>query len=108
MLGRGFSQQFPGFLGILPTGFAMIAIFTGSQAVLQVEVENRVRGAFTAMFYNFSYFGMLALGGSVLGNLATWLGLPFTMGLAAICCLSASGWYLMRERAQPEVLAVHS
>ena len=49
----------------------MSAIFSGAQAVLQVEVEDRVRGAFTAMFYNFSYFGMLAIGGPVLGFLAT-------------------------------------
>lgn len=85
---------------MIPTGFAMSAIFSGSQAVLQVEVEDRVRGAFTAMFYNFSYFGMLALGGPLLGHLAVWQGLPLTMGLACVCCLIASFWYLLRERAQ--------
>ncbi len=91
---------------MIPTGFAMSAVFSGSQAVLQVEVDNRVRGAFTAMFYNFSYFGMLALGGPLLGHLATWLGLPFTMSLAATCCLAASGWYLLCERTQRQVLTV--
>lgn len=83
---------------MIPTGFAMSAVFSGSQAVLQVEVDDRVRGAFTAMFYNFSYFGMLALGGPVLGHLALDLGLPLTMAIAAACCLAASGWYLASER----------
>ncbi|MBS1996847.1 MAG: MFS transporter [Cyanobacteria bacterium SZAS LIN-2] len=82
---------------MLPVGFAMSAIFAGAQAVLQVEVEDRVRGAFTAMFYNFAYFGMLALGGPVLGYLATVFGLTATTCGAAACCLLASCHYLRQD-----------
>lgn len=82
---------------MVPTGFAMSAIFAGSQAVLQVEVEDRVRGAFTAMFYNFSYFGMLALGGPVLGYIADFAGLTVMVSLAGLCTLLGSIAYLVLE-----------
>jgi MFS family permease len=82
---------------MIPVGFAMSAIFSGAQAVLQIEVEDRVRGAFTAMFYNFSYFGMLALGGPVLGFLAAYYGLGATTCGAALCCLLASVHYLHQD-----------
>lgn len=83
---------------MVPTGFAMSAVFSGSQAVLQVEVEDRVRGAFTAMFYNFSYFGMLAIGGAVIGHIAAAAGLPATTCGAAICCALFAAYYLYRDR----------
>jgi MFS family permease len=79
---------------IVPVGFSMSAIFSGAQAVLQTEVEDNMRGAFTAMFYNFAYFGMLALGGPVLGFLAAACGLTITTCGAAACCLLASAHYL--------------
>jgi predicted MFS family arabinose efflux permease len=85
---------------MVPVGFAMSAIFSGAQAVLQVEVEDRVRGAFTAMFYNFSYFGMLALGGPVLGFLAAYYGLTATTCGAAIICLAASVHFLHQDKKQ--------
>jgi MFS family permease len=85
---------------MIPVGFAMSAIFSGAQAVLQVEVEDRVRGAFTAMFYNFSYFGMLAIGGPVLGFLAARYGLTATTCGAAVCCLLASVHYLYQDKKQ--------
>jgi MFS family permease len=83
---------------MIPTGFAMSAVFSGAQAVLQVEVDDRVRGAFTAMFYNFSYFGMLALGGATLGHVAEGVGLTATMVGAAGLCLLASLVYLVVDR----------
>jgi MFS family permease len=85
---------------MIPVGFAMSAIFAGAQAVLQIEVEDRMRGAFTAMFYNFAYFGMLALGGPVLGFLAAACGLTVTTGGAAACCLIASIHYLCNTRKE--------
>jgi MFS family permease len=92
------SALVPSLLLMIPTGFAMSAVFSGSQAVLQVEVENRVRGAFTAMFYNFSYFGMLALGGPLLGHVASVYGLTATMCGAAALCALASAVYLCLDR----------
>jgi len=89
----------PSLLIMIPTGFAMSAVFTGSQAVLQTEItDERVRGAFTAMFYNFSYYGMLALGGLLLGHIAAGFGLPATMIGAAICVLAWSAYYLISDR----------
>jgi MFS family permease len=88
----------PSMLLMIPTGFAMSAIFSGSQAVLQVEVEDRMRGAFSAMFINFAYFGMLALGGPALGWLAEYFGLTATMCGAAACCLAASIYFLVTDR----------
>jgi MFS family permease len=85
---------------MVPTGFAMSAIFAGSQAVLQVEVEDRVRGAFTAMFYNFSYFGMLALGGPILGHIADWFGLTVMVSIAGILTALGSIAYLVLEGRQ--------
>jgi MFS family permease len=84
---------------MIPTGFAMSAIFTGAQAVLQVEVEDRVRGAFTAMFYNFSYFGMLAVGGAVIGHVAAVVGLTATICGASACTLLYGLYYLLADRA---------
>lgn len=95
----------PSLLLMIPTGFAMSAVFSGSQAVLQMEVEDRVRGAFTAMFYNFSYFGMLALGGPLLGHLATAFGLTATMCGAALACLVASLYYLVLDARERRVTA---
>lgn len=83
---------------MIPTGFAMSAVFSGSQAVMQVEVDDRIRGAFTAMFYNFSFFGMLALGGPLLGHLAAQFGLTATMCGAALVCLLGSAYYLLQDR----------
>jgi MFS family permease len=83
---------------IVPVGFAMSAIFSGAQAVLQVEVEDRVRGAVTAMFYNFSYFGMLAIGGPVMGFLAARYGLTVTTCGAALICLATAAHYLYRDK----------
>jgi MFS family permease len=85
---------------MIPTGFAMSAIFTGAQAVLQVEVEDRVRGAFTAMFYNFSYFGMLAAGGAVIGHVAAAFGLTATMCGASACALAYALYYLVNHEKQ--------
>jgi MFS family permease len=85
---------------MVPIGFAMSAIFAGSQAVLQVEVEDRVRGAFTAMFYNFSYFGMLALGGPILGHIADWFGLTAMVSIAGILTALGSTIYLVLEGRQ--------
>lgn len=85
---------------MIPTGFAMSAIFTGAQAVLQVEVEDRVRGAFTAMFYNFSYFGMLAVGGAVIGHVAAAIGLTATMCGASACTLLYALYYLVNHEKQ--------
>lgn len=82
---------------MIPVGFAMSAIFAGAQAVLQVEVEDHVRGAFTAMFYNFAYFGMLAVGGPVMGFLAAGIGLSATTCGAAAICLTASLVYLQQD-----------
>lgn len=82
---------------MVPTGFAMSAIFAGSQAVLQVEVEDRVRGAFTAMFYNFSYFGMLALGGPILGHVADYFGLTAMVTVAGAVTALGSIIYLLVE-----------
>jgi predicted MFS family arabinose efflux permease len=66
--------------------------------VLQVEVEDRVRGAVTAMFYNFSYFGMLAIGGPVMGFLAARYGLTATTCGAALICLASSFLYLHQDK----------
>ncbi len=82
---------------MIPTGFAMSAVFSGSQAILQVEVDDRIRGAFTAMFYNFSYFGMLALGGPLLGHVASEVGLVATTCGAATVCLLGSVYYLVQD-----------
>ncbi|MBU6452649.1 MAG: MFS transporter [Cyanobacteria bacterium REEB67] len=87
-------QVWLSMLLMAPVGFTMSAIFSGAQAVLQTEVEDRMRGAFTAMFYNFAYFGMLALGGPVLGYMAAAYGLTVTTCGAAACCLIASIHYL--------------
>jgi len=84
-------------LFIVPVGFAMSAIFSLAQTVLQVEVEDRVRGAVTAMFYNFSYFGMLALGGPLLGFLAARYSLTSTTCGAAVICLAASVHFLRQD-----------
>ncbi|MBX9690112.1 MAG: MFS transporter [Candidatus Obscuribacterales bacterium] len=82
---------------MLPTGFAMSLIFAGSQALLQSEVEDRMRGAFTAVFYNFSYFGMLALGGPLLGYLADYAGLAVMAALSGVVSLLVSIAYLAGE-----------
>ena len=82
---------------IIPVGAAMSAIFSGAQAVLQVEVEDRVRGAVTAMFYNFSYFGMLAIGGPVMGYLAARYGLTATTCGAALICLLTAVHFLHQD-----------
>jgi MFS family permease len=57
------------------------------------------------MFYNFSFFGMLALGGPLLGRIADLYGLSRTTAGAAICCLLISICYLYLNHSNNHIFA---
>ena len=72
-----------------------------SHAVVQNETDDRMRGVVSTVFWMYSYFGMLALGGPTLGWLVESIGATAAMVLAAsICALASVTFGLCQGRAR--------
>lgn len=85
---------------IVPAGFSMTMLLIGSHALVQSKTEDRMRGVVSTVFWMYSYFGMFAIGGPVLGFLVEHVGASATMCGAAIACAIATSLYLVASRTE--------
>lgn len=89
---------------ILPTGYSMTIVLMGAHVLMQNEIEDRIRGVASTVFWMYSYFGMLALGGPTLGYLAEHIGASATVTGAALACIATAVYYLRATGAQEKML----
>jgi MFS family permease len=79
---------------IAPVGFCMTLVTIGAHALLQDEVEDRLRGVASTIFWMYCYFGMLALGGPFMGFLLEHLSISQSFGIAGAICFASSAAFL--------------
>ncbi len=79
---------------IAPIGFSMTLVTIGAHALLQDEVEDRLRGVASTIFWMYCYFGMLALGGPFMGFLLEHLSISQSFGIAGAICFACSAVFL--------------
>jgi MFS family permease len=87
---------------IIPTGLSMTLVLIGSHALVQSQVEDRMRGVVSTVFWMYSYFGMFALGGPTLGWFVDRSGVAATMFGAALVCIASALYYLRLHKATLE------
>lgn len=74
-------------LTIFLAGFGMIAQTASINTVLQTLVEEDKRGRVMSM-YVMAFGGTTPFGSLVAGNVASFIGTPYTLFLGALCCLA--------------------
>ncbi|CAN5181995.1 MFS transporter [soil metagenome] len=79
---------------IAPIGFTMTLVTIGAHALLQDEVEDRLRGVASTIFWMYCYFGMLALGGPFMGFLLEHLSISQSFGIAGAICFASAAAFL--------------
>jgi FtsH-binding integral membrane protein len=72
----------------------MTLVTIGAHALLQDEVEDRLRGVASTIFWMYCYFGMLALGGPFMGFLFEHLSISQSFGIAGAICFACSAAFL--------------
>ena len=87
---------------IIPTGLSMTLLLIGAHALVQSQVEDRMRGVVSTVFWMYSYFGMFALGGPALGWLVDHSGVAATMSGAALACVATALYYLRFHRGEAQ------
>jgi len=87
---------------IIPTGLSMTLVLIGSHALVQNQVEDRMRGVVSTVFWMYSYFGMFALGGPTLGWFVDRSGVAATMTGAAVVCVASAVYYLRFHKSTLE------
>ena len=79
---------------LMGTGFAMVAQFAASNAVLQTIVEEEKRGRVMS-FYTLAFFGMGPLGSLLSGGLAGRIGILPTFFAFGTVCLAAAAVFTL-------------
>ena len=92
------SSEFLAALGVFITGFSMVTLMAGCNAVLQTIVEDDKR-ARVMSFYSSAFFGMMPLGGLIAGALAQAISAPFTVACGALVNIVITAFYLPRLRS---------
>lgn len=77
------------------TGFGMIAQFAAVNTLIQHIVDEDKRGRVVAL-YGMSFMGITPIGSLLLGGIAPWVGVPFTLVGAGLCCLLATFTFAKR------------
>lgn len=75
------------------TGFGMIVQFASTNTLLQTIVDDSKRGRVMA-FYGMSFLGITPLGSLLLGSVADYLGVPYTLLISGSICLLAGVVYI--------------
>lgn len=78
-------------LFVVPVGFSMIFLISGSNAVIQLHAEPSMRGralALTAVVF----LGSTPIGGPIAGYVSEELGARAGLGMGAVAALAAGGW----------------
>jgi MFS family permease len=73
-------------------GFALMALTTACNTVLQTIVEEDKRGRVMSL-YAMAFLGAMPLGSLLAGSLADAIGMPSTLRLGGLACLGAAGWF---------------
>ncbi len=94
------SNQLVALALVAPIGFCMTLVTIGAHSLLQAEVEDRLRGVASTVFWMYCYFGMLALGGPFLGYLVEQIGVAHSFELAGAACLACSALFLLTNNRQ--------
>lgn len=85
-------------IGVFITGFSMVTLMAGCNAVLQTIVEDDKRSRVMS-FYSSAFFGMMPLGGLLSGALAQAVNAPFTVACGAVVNIIITAIYLPRLRS---------
>ncbi|MBN1961936.1 MAG: MFS transporter [Deltaproteobacteria bacterium] len=71
---------------LLLTGWSVMIFMNMTNTVIQMNVADELRGRVLSI-YTLSFFGMMPIGGLVVGALATHIGVPITIALCSIILL---------------------
>ncbi len=83
-------------LGILAViGFCHTTLVASTNALIQLSVEDRLRGRVMSLFSTV-FIGLMPIGSLGAGTLAHYLGAPITLGMFAAAALVAGGVFLLR------------
>jgi MFS family permease len=77
---------------MLVAGFAMIAHFAAGNTVLQMIVEDEMRGRVMS-FFAMAFMGMTPFGSLLAGYLADRVGPGWAVAFCGICSMLASAWF---------------
>jgi MFS family permease len=80
------------------SGYALNALSTSVQALIQSAVEDRLRGRVMSL-YTLIFRGLPAIGALVFGVMAEFIGLRWTFALAGVACLVAGALVAPHRRA---------
>ena len=85
---------------IAPVGLSMTIVLIGGHAIVQNHTEDRMRGVISTVFWMYSYFGMFAIGGPVVGFLVEIVGPTATYWVASGACVAATLLYVRGSRGR--------
>lgn len=85
-------------LGMLGVGWSFIALNNTTNALVQTNLPDELRGRVMSI-YILVFFGAMPLGSLIAGNFATLLGEPRTVRLSAIILLLFASWVYWRRPA---------
>src|SRR5205814_516270 len=74
---------------VLIAGFAVMMQMAASNTVIQTIVDEDKRGRVMS-YYTMAFMGAAPVGSLLAGYLADQIGAPRTVGIAGICCITAS------------------
>ncbi len=77
------------------TGWAFITQANASNALIQNRISDEMRGRVMGI-YSLVFFGTMPIGSMLAGQSATWIGLPQTLVIAALVCLLAAVFVILR------------
>ena len=80
---------------LVPTGFAVMVQMASSNTLMQMMVEDALRGRVMAL-YSMMFMGMAPLGALLAGSLAGVFGAPATVGAGGVACMAAALWFARR------------
>jgi predicted MFS family arabinose efflux permease len=78
--------------------FGMMTVMATANTLLQNTVSETMRGRVMSL-YTLAFFGSVPFGNLLAGSLATHLGAPATLLIAALLSLGAAGFFLSRYKA---------
>jgi len=88
----------------LPVGFSSIYLISGSNAVVQLRADPRMRGRVLAL-YAMLFLGSTPIGGPIMGWLADVTNARVAVAVGGVATALAAGWTAHRLRVDPGMAA---
>jgi predicted MFS family arabinose efflux permease len=82
-------------LALVGTGWGFLAMANASNALLQNQVPDELRGRVMSI-YMLSFFGLMPIGSLLAGGVAEWIGEPLTVAIGAAILLVFAGLVWLR------------